>query len=268
MTLQKCHIIPSLLTITCITVNEDFHLFSSIFFISAKRHGYDYLRITSPPVPSHHDSWTKVVQLYDVLHRYDIVVLLDADAYIVNPNTSIEFLLERYNFTINSSILLAIDPNTMFNKDSKGRRTLNTGFIIAQNNNLTRYMLKQLALCTRTIPGCDQWKGAWSFERRAFSEYIRDQMKIGSELIIAPCEESNGYVDSNTECLGTFVAHMWSHKNTMGDRLQKTMLNNLMTFLEKEMWENHHSIVASTISDIEELEVQRNATNMSSIAST
>lgn len=121
--------------ITCSTVNERFSsLFQKRFFISAKRYGYDYLRITSPSIPSHHDSWTKVVQLYDVFHRYDIVVLLDADAYIVNPNTSIEFLLERYNFTRNSSLLLAIDPDTAFNKDSQGRLTLNTGFIIAQNN--------------------------------------------------------------------------------------------------------------------------------------
>lgn len=87
-------------------------------------------------------------------------------------------------------------------------------------------------------------------------------MKVGSELIIAPCEETNGYVGSNTECPGMCVAHVWNHKSTMGDRLQKTILNNVMSLLEKEMWENHHSRVAST-SDIEKLGVQNNATNIS-----
>jgi len=223
-----------------------------ISFTSAKRHGYDYLRITAPPIPSHYDTWTKVVQLYDAIQKYDIVALLDADAYFTNQDVSIEFLLERYNFTVNSSLLMAIDPNGAGNQDSKGRLTLNTGFIIAQNNNLTRHILKKLALCTKTIPGCDQWKNGWSFEQRAFSEYIRDEMKVGSELIEAPCSEGNGFADSGSGCMGSFVTHVWTQKHTVAERLQKTMLNNLMISLEKEMLENNHSVVAPT-SDIEQL---------------
>ena len=84
------------------------------------------------------------------MHKYDLV------AYIVNPNMTIEFLLERYNFTLNSSLLMALDPDKSYNKDSTGRVVLNTEFIIAQNNNLTLRVLKKLALYTKTIRGCDQ----------------------------------------------------------------------------------------------------------------
>ena len=131
-----------------------------IFFISAKQHEYDYLRITSPPIPENYNTWTKVVQLYHIIHKYDIVVLLYADAFFVNSNISVEFLLSQYNFTVNSSLLIPADPNIANNKDSNGRIALNTGFIIAQNNNLTKYVLKKLALCTKTIPGCEKWKQA------------------------------------------------------------------------------------------------------------
>ena len=232
---------------------------------SAKYHGYDYLRVTSPPIPSHYGTWTKVVQLYDVVQKYDIVVLIDADAYFTNQNISIEFLMERYNFTDNTSLLMAEDPNGLINKDSKGRATLNTGFIIAQNNNITTYILKKLALCTRTIPGCDQWREKWSFEQRAFSDYIRDELKVGSELIVAPCTEVNGFAGSRSGCIGSFISHIWTQKHTVGERLQRTMLNSLMISLEKKMWENNHSLIAST-SDIEELEARNNTTDITGTA--
>ena len=52
-------------------------------------------------------------------------------------------------------------------------------------------------------------------------------MKIGSELIIAPCNECNGFVGSNTECNGTFISHVWTQKNAVLGRLQRIMLTNL-----------------------------------------
>jgi hypothetical protein len=220
--------------------------------MSANQHGYDYLRITSARIPGHYDGWTKVVHLYGVIHKYDIVVLLDSDAYFTNPNVSVEFILARYNVTINNSLLMSIDPNAPHNKDSKGRIVLNTGFIIAQNNNLTKHVLKKLALCTKTILGCNKWKQAWSYDQRAFSEYIRDEMKVGSQLIMTPCNETNGFDGSGTECSGSFLTHVWSQKHTLIERLEKVMLNNLMTILEKDMWQNNHSLVTLT-SDIEKL---------------
>jgi hypothetical protein len=158
------------------------------------------------------------------------------------------------------------DPNNRYNKDDKGRITLNTGFIIAQNNNLTKHVLKKLALCTKTIPGCDKWKLQWSHEQRSFSEYIRDDMKIGSELIIAPCNEVNGFTGSGTECSGIFVSHLWHRKNLIVERLQNIMLNNLMTLLENDMWGNNRSVIALT-SDINKLEAQNNNYKISGMVS-
>jgi galactosyl transferase GMA12/MNN10 family len=243
-----------------------FIFWRKIFFISAKQHGYDYLRITAPPIPEHYNTWTKVVQLYHIIHKYDIVVLLDADAFFVNSNISVEFLLSRYNFTVNSSLLMPADPNFARNKDSKGRIALNTGFIIAQNNNLTKHILKKLALCTKTIPGCDKWKNRWSHEQRSFSDYIRDEMKIGSELIIAPCNELNGFTGSGEGCSGIFVTNVPTQKHTVVERLQNRMMNTLMTLLENAMWGNNHSLIALT-SDINKLEAQNNNYNISGMVS-
>ena len=164
--------------------------------------------------------------------------------------------MERYNFTANSSFLMAADPNSKNNQDSKGRATLNMGFIIAQNNNLTKQILKRLALCGETIPGCETWKHKWSHEQRAFSEYFRDLMKVGTELIIAPCQELNGFQESTSGCSGTIITHAWTVKHTMRKRLRRLMFDNLMTFLDHEMWNKNHVSIAST-SDIRKLGVSK-----------
>ncbi len=77
-------------------------------------------------------------------------------------------------------------------------------------------------------------------------------MKVGSELIIAPCDEVNGYDGSGTGCSGKLLVHAWTAKHTVNKRIQKVMLETLMMILEKEMWENKHVSVALT-SDIKQL---------------
>lgn len=175
--------------------------------------------------------------------------------------------MDRYNFTASSSFLMASDTKAKRAHDSKGRTTLNTGFIIARNNKLTKQILKQWAVCAETIPGCERWRFQWSFEQRAFSEYFRDKWKLGSALIIAPCKELNGFEESGSGCLGTFITHAWTAKHTIGARLKKLMFENLISILEQEMWGENHTYVAST-SDVRKLGIQTdslNKTNQSSI---
>lgn len=211
-----------------------------IDFSSALRHRYYYRRITAVPIRGYAPTWVKVTELYKAIQNFSIVVFLDADAYLVHPNISIEFLMDRYNFSINSSLLMAIDPNRFFNKDSKGRIVLNTGFIIARNTKLTKTILQNLANCSHIYKACDQWNTKWSFEQRAFSEYFRDQMKLGSELIAAPCNELNGYSSSRSGCLGLFLSHVWNDKPSIIQRLKRTLLTNLMELLEAELWNDEH----------------------------
>jgi hypothetical protein len=195
-----------------------------------------------------------------MLHKYEIVVCFDPDVYVRHPNTSIEFLINRYNFTNITSLMMASDPNSKNNQDSKGRATLNMGFIIAQSNNLTKQVFRRLALCTETVPGCDRWKYSWSHEQRAFSEYFRDLLKVGSELIIAPCNELNGFEKSGSGCEGVFVTHVWSAKHTMKERLKGILLNNLMGALEQQMWDDKHVSNAST-SDVKKLGIENDASS-------
>ena len=61
------------------------------------------------------------------------------------------------------------------------------------------------------IKGADIWKLNWSYEQRTFSDYLRDGMVEGEDLIIASCADAN---DSNTQyCNGTFVTHLWGRKD-------------------------------------------------------
>lgn len=223
-----------------------------LFKLLALQHGYDYQRVTAPLFEDYHKTWVKIAHFYDIIHKYDIVACFDPDVYVRHPNISIEYIMARYNFTANSSFLMAADPNSKNNQDSQGRATLNMGFIIAQNNNLTKQILKGLALCVETIPGCEKWKTTWSHEQRAFSEYFRDRLMVGSELIIAPCKELNGYQESTSGCTGAIITHGWTIKHAIKRRLRKLMFENLMMLLDRRMWNGKHVSVAST-SDIRKL---------------
>jgi hypothetical protein len=188
----------------------------------------------------------KISQLYDIVHQYDIIVCFDPDVYVKTPNVSIEHIMKIHHFNKTTSFLMAVDPGGPINKDGKGRTALNMGFIIAQNNELTRRILKDLALCPERVSNCSQWRHAWSHEQRAFSEYFRDRLKIGSELIIASCDDYNGFDNSGSGCRGQIITHAWTAKHTMQMRLKDLMVETLMMLLEKKMWGDNHVSVAST----------------------
>jgi len=70
--------------------------------------------------------------------------------------------------------------------DSKGKVTLNTGFVIAQKLPLTLKMMKAWKECPteKKYKGCGYWKENWSHEQRAFSEYIRYDFNPDGDNII------------------------------------------------------------------------------------
>lgn len=128
-----------------------------------------------------HDTWIKPHVLLEFLDQYKFVVFIDADATIQHLELPLEWLFNRWNIGHETSIAMPIDTRQFINGnentsgDSKGRTTLNTGFIIAQSLPLTFEMLDAWKTCPegKRYPECGQWANVWSHEQRAFSEYIR-----------------------------------------------------------------------------------------------
>lgn len=127
------------------------------------------------------------------LEDYRFVVFIDADATIQHLEVPLEWLFNRWGIGHNTSAAMPVDTKQILNGnenascDSKGRVTLNTGFVVMQNLPTTFEMLKAWRECPtdKKYKGCSNWKNNWSHEQRAFSEYIRyDFNATGEEIIV------------------------------------------------------------------------------------
>ncbi len=78
-----------------------------------KRHGYDFITKT---VPYHdrHPSWSKLLVLKELLQTYDIVVWLDDDIILTQPDMRIEALLESFIYS-DKSLAVSENNSTPFN---------------------------------------------------------------------------------------------------------------------------------------------------------
>lgn len=112
---------------------------------------------------------------------YDFVVVMDADAVVHYPEIPLEWLMNRWEFTQNTSFAMAIDPHGASlehpegeggeNLDSKGKIYDNTGFIIAHNIPRTHEILRDWLSCPTNeekYPGCERFKNKYAYVRFRF----------------------------------------------------------------------------------------------------
>lgn len=143
--------------------------------------------------PSHHNTWIKPHVIDELLHSYRFVVFIDADATIQHLEIPLEWLFNRWGITNNTSIAMPIDTRQILNGDenascdSKGKVTLNTGFVVAQALPYTFEMMNAWKTCTNGLryPNCGTWKKEWSHEQRAFSEYIRYDFNPNNNIVVS-----------------------------------------------------------------------------------
>lgn len=187
-------------------------------------HGYDYRFVRVPDFKDRHGTWTKVPVIREAAREYDVVVFLDADAGFVNMNLPLEWLLNYWKMTKDTSLALAKDPDSEHNQDSKGLVLLNTGFIIAQKNDRTQEILQELEDCPNDErwEGCSKWKFDWAHEQRAFGEYIRYDYNKTTDILALKYPEANGPV-------GSFVRHDWFKKRDPLEDMQNSFMDMLVT---------------------------------------
>lgn len=145
-------------------------------------------------------------------------VYLDSDTVFARLDLPMEWLLNYWQlYPDGNSLALAVDPDFEWNKDRFGKLYLNTGFIIAQNKADTYRILDAWRRCPddgEPYPECTAFRlngpgrptdqgGFGTFVRYAFAEHIRE----------LPCAEANGYPQSDTDCAGVFVRHLWTGKD-------------------------------------------------------
>jgi len=112
-------------------------------------------------------------------------------------------------------------------------------------------MLEAWGNCTTETryPGCAKWKGEWSHEQRAFSEYIRyDFGKTPGTIVGIPCDDAVGYPNFKehngldekgnaklSDCNGQFVRHYTLGKAQVHEAGATTMAQALAEVVQKSI---------------------------------
>lgn len=163
-------------------------------------------------------SWKKPTVISKILKEHDVCIYLDSDAIFHNLDLPFEWLLNYWQlYPENNSMALAIDPEAEFNKDKFGKLNVNTGFIISQNSPTTYKIMDDWSKCpddNSRYPGCDQFRKNWPgqpTDQGGFGSYVR--YSYPNHIRELPCDEANGFPQTDTNCHGTFIRHLWTGKD-------------------------------------------------------
>lgn len=183
----------------------------------AKIHGYKYYYVDIDSYEDRRDSWKKPNIMAKILKKHDACIYLDSDAIFHNLDLPFEWLMNYWNLNpTTNSLALAADPNAKNNQDKFGNVYLNTGFIVAQNNDKTYEIFDEWNACPEEggkHPECTEFKlnrPGKPTDQGGFGTYIRyDYPKDIKELL---CTEANGFPESHSGCEGKFIKHLWTGK--------------------------------------------------------
>ncbi|KAF2635785.1 hypothetical protein P280DRAFT_170571 [Massarina eburnea CBS 473.64] len=215
-------------------------------YIYALIHGYDYKFIRAPDYEDRWGTWVKVPLMKEALKTHDYIVFMDSDVVFHYPHLPVEWLMNYWNMTSETMVMMAIDPDEPQNYDSRGNRYLNTGFIIAQAGKRTQEMYRDWAECPsdRKYKGCSRWKLEMFHEQAAFGNYLRYDYDRPEDIKVLPCVEANGAPEAINRggCKGTFVRHYWVDKGlvskALGDQIMQYFLPRLHQMYQQTAPEN------------------------------
>ena len=178
----------------------------------AVRHGYDFRHIPTASRDGYHATWPKISVLLQLLaeQKYDLLVYMDADAFVTDLSIPLSTMLKIARFTPKYSLMLARDPPEDVNLSKAGVPNVNTGFIVVRNHTAARETLEAVLDCPETIPECEYLKRDWPHEQGALSSFILPKLDPGI-LLETSCDLFNGY-DGESHCAGRFVSHLWNQK--------------------------------------------------------
>lgn len=188
-------------------------------WLYAKIHGYKYYYVDIEEFEDRRASWKKPVIMPELLKRHETCIFIDSDAVFNHLTIPFEWLMNYWSIDPEvHSLTLAFDPDLEWNKDEFNKTYVNTGFIVAQNNERTFEIMDAWKGCPEEDgkhPNCTHFKTAEPgsvTDQGGFGTYIRYDYKENVKEL--SCDDANGFPESETECHGTFIRHLWTGKDT------------------------------------------------------
>jgi hypothetical protein len=173
------------------------------------------------------------------LKECKFVLFTEADGIFKELMLPLEWQMNYWNFTKETNIAIASDPLSDLNKDSHGNMNLDLGFVLAQNTERTFEIWEGWNNClddSTKFPDCQKWAYNWPAEQGAYSSIIRYKYSEPGDLLIIPCDEANGYPESDTGCHGTLnYQHYWLKKDTLKDKAVLPTVQLMMQGLQLDI---------------------------------
>lgn len=215
----------------------------------AQIHGYDYKFIRAPDYEDRWGTWVKVPMMKEALKTHDYIVFMDSDVMFHYPHLPLEWLMNYWNMTKETLVMMSVDPDEPQNYDSRNNRYLNTGFVIAQQSKRTQEMYKNWAECPSETKykGCAKWKLEAFHEQAAFGNHIRYDYNRPDDIRVLPCAEANGAPEAENRggCKGVFVRHYWVNKGLVSEALG----DQVMEYFLPRLHQMYHQTAAEHIVD-------------------
>ncbi|KAJ5390968.1 uncharacterized protein N7496_002036 [Penicillium cataractarum] len=229
-------------------------------YMFAKLHGYDYQLVQLPVDPTLHGTWNKVPAMREAIKHYEYVVFMDGDAIFTHPHLPLEWLLNYWGISNDTTMALAEDPSDPFFLNVKKLDiNLNTGFVIAHQTPRSEEFFEAWMTCpdeTR-YEGCGRWKLTHTHEQAVVNEYLR--YDYPEEIQILPCTEANRYPNSG-DCNGEFISHYWPFKDMIPAGAKEVMAQYFWPPLQKAYSHDRDNIIVTMEVPIKEGDVGANAT--------
>jgi hypothetical protein len=238
--------------------------FSAIYNLWwAVRHGYDYRRIHSQVPEGYYPTWGKVKVIYEMLHRYDLVVFCDTDVFFSRPHLGLSDLMQRWGFHDRASILISKDKNNGF---EVGKNGTNAGFMVIRSTPLSKQIFRRLFYCTlgqvpqgdeKGFPGvdfseCIRYSTDYFHEQTVINNFfLRKALEENEHYVVAPCDEATGFWE-DPECHGLVVTHAWYGKDKIYEKMQELFLDHHLHLYEKLLWSGYHKAECSAWSPTDE----------------
>jgi hypothetical protein len=202
-------------------------------------HGYRYHYIKVPPYEHRSVFWSKIPAISDLLlSDCRIILSIDHDALFRNLELPVEWMLNHWGFSKETSFLMAIDPEAPYNYDHHGKLMINAGMIVAQNLPRTHEILRAWDSCPSNgteYPGCREYIDKWPAEQGAWSTYIRSQFNRTNDFIEIPCTEANGFPEMGTECRGNLIRHYTTGKDKVHGGVSASVAQAVLGMTRKHL---------------------------------
>jgi hypothetical protein len=164
---------------------------------------YEYIQ--KEPIQDRAHAWIKTSTCRDILpykpDDYDIIVVIDTDAWVVNTDALIEWCY----FLHHSEQLIMFSGETT-NKESFAlldiQQRVNTGCMIMKNTFELKPYFDAIYNIPDKVKSCEHFKSDWSWEQICTNYKLHNDKSFASHVVIAPLEKFNTPA-------GSIIRHCW-----------------------------------------------------------